>query len=97
MRHLVCAALLCASISANADSLIARQGSDSIRIYNKPCHAEVIAAVPEAKDMGAAIAMVGGKQYKACWQHRGPVIFLRYEDKDMGSVPVEMFKEDVSI
>jgi hypothetical protein len=97
MRLYACAALLCAFSAQAQDSLIARQGSDSVRLYGRDCHPEVVAAVPEAVDMQAATATVGGQPYKACWERRGPVIFLRYEDKDMGQVPVEMFKEDASI
>lgn len=94
MRALIGAALLCAAGSSFAQTMIARQGSDSVRLSQAPCHAEVAAAVPEAKDWRAALAVVGGQPYKACWTVRGPVVFMRYEDGDAGAIPVQMFKED---
>ena len=94
MRKFILAALLCAAGSSFAQTMIARQGSDSVRLYDKPCHAEVAAIVPEAKDWRAALAVVGGQPYKACWTVRSPVVFMRYEDGDMGSIPVELFKQD---
>jgi hypothetical protein len=94
---LLAAAVACFALPVHSASLVARQEGDSIRIYDKPCHAEVVRAIPETKDMGAAMALVGGKQYKACWESRGPVIFIRYEDGDAGVIPAQLFKEEVGI
>lgn len=87
---LVLAGALCGP--ALAEDMVAKSGSDYIRLTEAPCLGEY---VPEA-DRGsfrAAYAQVDGESFKACWSMRaGGQVIIAYEDGDWGLVPSHEFK-----
>lgn len=100
MRFLVLgAALLCASVHAD---LVARQGSDSVRLLEEPCtDAEVLAAIhalePQADDFQRAITEWKGKRYEGCWHPGDPgTIHVIYGD-GQGIAPVRDLKDEQAI
>lgn len=101
MRRFIVAALLCAAGSSFAqDSMVARFGSDSVRIYPVACKSKVILgnAPAELREaLGRAVAWISGKSYEACWTAAMGGVVLFYEDGDQGMVPAQEFKEDNGI
>jgi hypothetical protein len=100
MRPILAAALLCASISVHSASLIAKQGSDWVRIYDQPCaDKNVLPRLPEAVrgEYQKAEAFFGGKTFSACWVANGGGVHLIYEDGDQGIVPFRDLKEDAGV
>jgi hypothetical protein len=97
-RALVLAAVIAAG-SAMAGELVARSGSDYVRITDKPCTtAEVLALLPA--DMHdkfqEATAQVDGKTFQGCWlMGQDERVYLRYSDGDMGILRYSLFKPGV--
>jgi hypothetical protein len=90
------AALLCAALSANADSAIFRSGADSVEITDEPCHAAVVPLIPAQvlEHFRAANALIGGKLIQACWALRSDgMVHLVYADSDVGLVPAGAFQK----
>lgn len=88
MKRFILASAALLAFSASAD-YIARQGKDYVRFSEGPCVLDV-----EQKDvMLSAVAVIGGKEFKACW---APIslqyIHVLYEDGDQGLVPVKDLK-----
>lgn len=92
---LVCAAALLAA-PALADELVASNGSDSVRLSDKPCASEPVLKrlTPRFREvMREATAVVGGQPYRACWITNGELAHLLYEDGDQGIIPLADFKQ----
>lgn len=84
---------------AHAD-LVARDGSTSVFITEKPCtHRSVLAQIKADfhELWRAGGATINGKAYMGCWAVLKGTVFLIYEDGDVGQVPVADFKRAPSI
>ena len=95
---LLCAAALLAA-PALADELVASNGTDSVRLSDKPCSSEPVLQrlTPRFREvMREATASVGGQQYRACWITNGDSAHLLYEDGDQGIIPLADFKQPKS-
>lgn len=94
------AVAICASIvafSASADSMIATNGKDSVRLYQAPCAANVLAHIPPHlhEQFQQASATVDGKEWGACWTLRPDgMVMLVYSDGDGGLIPAMQFTRD---
>jgi hypothetical protein len=96
MKTLLGAALLCAALTAQADSAIFRSGADSVEITDEPCHAAVVPLIPAEvlEHFRAANALIGGKLIQACWALRSDgMVELVYQDADVGQVPINAFRK----
>jgi hypothetical protein len=90
------AALLCAALSASADSAIFRSGADSVEITDEPCHAAVVPLIPAQvlEHFLAANALIAGKLIQACWALRSDgMVEIMYADSDVGQVPISAFRK----
>jgi len=93
----MCSALVAAPAFAN--DLVARQGSDVIRLVNAACTSEgVLSRVsPQMRSQfRAAQATVDGRTYAACWRMTPSAAHLVYEDGDQGLVPLSALKPQLS-
>ncbi|HMA08342.1 MAG TPA: hypothetical protein VKP68_10785 [Ramlibacter sp.] len=94
---LLCAAALAAA-PAVAQDLVVRQGNDTIRLADAPCTSEqVLARLQPAiqAEFKAALAVVEGRTFEACWRPAGEVVHLLYEDGDQGVVPLADLKPEL--
>jgi len=92
------AALAIAMSPALADDLVARQGSDSVRLADGPCQSERVLARLEPgsqSDYKSASAVFQGQQYTACWRVVGSIAHLVYEDGDQGMIPLAELKREM--
>lgn len=98
MRYvLLCAAL--AVTPAFADDLIARSGSDTVRLADSPCSSEQVLKHLQPQmhaQFRAASAVVEGRSFSACWRVMGQVAHLLYEDGDQGVIPLTDLKREVT-
>jgi hypothetical protein len=95
---LLCAAALAAA-PAMAQDLVARQGNNIVRLTDGPCTSEPVLArlQPEFRSgFKAALAVVEGRTFEACWRRTGNVAHLLYEDGDQGIVPLSDLKPDLT-
>jgi hypothetical protein len=95
---LLCAAALIAA-PAMADELVAKNGSDQVRLSDSPCKNEqVLERIKPAyrAELRDASAVVEGQSFKACWIANGDVAHLLYEDGDQGLIPLSDFKAPAS-
>jgi hypothetical protein len=96
MRHILAAALLCASFSAGAD-LVAENGRDSLRLAQAPCSNEKVLALirEEHRDkFKAAVANVAGQRYAACWADPGEGYYITiFEDGEVSVLSITIFVE----
>lgn len=91
LTALVIAAAACIG-AANAETLTARQGNDSVTLYEKPCtNPDIVKRLNDGvvQDFQAASAVFQGQSYQACWIPSGNVVYLIYEDGDQGMIPVQ--------
>jgi hypothetical protein len=94
---LLCAAL--AAAPAIAGDLVARQGSDTIRLADEPCTSQLVLGRLEARlhsKYKAASAVVQGQNFAACWRPAGRAVHLMYEDGDQGILPMEALKPELT-
>lgn len=94
---LLCVAL--AAAPAFAADLVARQGSDTVRLADGPCTSETVLALldPQLRShYKAATAVVQGRSFSGCWRKTGSVAHLLYEDGDQGIVPMAELKPEMS-
>lgn len=94
---LFCVAL--AAAPAMASELVARQGSDTIRLANAACTSEPVLnrLDPQLRSQfRAASAVVQGRTYSACWRMTPTAAHLVYEDGDQGLVPLADLKPQLS-
>jgi hypothetical protein len=94
---LLCAAL--AAAPALAGDLVARQGSDTVRLADGPCTSETVLAQLDPRlhsQYKAASAIVQGQTFAGCWRKTGSVAHLLYEDGDQGIVPIADLKPEMS-
>ena len=88
-----------AAAPAFADQLVARQGSDSVRLYEGACKSELVLRRVEpnaADDYKAAVANFQGQNFVACWRKMGGVAHLVYEDGDQGIIPMTELKPELT-
>ena len=91
---LLCAAALIAA-PALADEMIASNGTDSVRLSDRPCTSQpVLAQVKPVyhSALRSATAVVAGQSFRACWIANGDAARLLYEDGDQGEIPLVDFK-----
>lgn len=96
----ILSALVAASfaMSAQSETMIARQGSDWVRVTDAPCTNEKVLshlAAGAGKQFRAATSGISGAPYAACWVPSGKMAFMVYEDGDKGLIPLAEFKEDL--
>ena len=92
----VCAAL--AMTPAFADTLVARQGDDSVRLADVPCRSEAVLGRIEPNihsDYKSATARLAGQSFVACWREMGSVAHVVYEDGDQGLIPMAELKREL--
>ena len=98
MRSIALIASLLVGFPSVADgTLVARNGDDQVRIFDKPCpYASVLRFIPEEKRalFRKADTRVGGQRWFACWIKLDDHYGLIYEDGDKGVIPVSEFKLD---
>ena len=94
---LLCAALAAAPVMA--DDLIARNGSDSVRLGEAPCTSQLVLGRLQPQmhpQYKAAQAQVDGQNFVACWRVVGNAAHLLYEDGDQGIIPLAELKPELS-
>jgi hypothetical protein len=100
MRYaILCAAALLA-VPAFADEVVVSNGSDTVRLSDKPCTSEqVLKQLPSSvhHTLKAASAVVEGHEFIACWRLEGNLAHLLYEDGDQGLIPVKEFRETKAV
>lgn len=100
-RALVIAVLALAAGVAGAETLVARQGNDVVRIETtKPCtDPNVLRHIPkELHDrFNAASARIGGQNYAACATPLQGGAYLVFDDGDQDMVPRDQLKPEQSI
>ena len=80
---------------AFAETLVANQGSDSVRLTDKPCTNPLVLvhiAIAQQEAYKAGSAVFQGQNYSACWRVMGDVAHLLYEDGDQGVVSMGLLK-----
>jgi hypothetical protein len=87
---------------AKAGEMVARNGSDEVRVSDKPCANGAVVehirlAGGNVDTFREAAVRFGGKSYAACYRVAGGFVHLVYEDGDQGIVPTGEFKEPNSI
>lgn len=93
-KTLISLVVLACCTSAAADDMVLRQGQNSLRLQQAPCALPVEDGKPGEK---AAVATLDGRQYRGCWTAAGGIVYLRYEDGDVGHVRVEAFTREEGI
>lgn len=94
--------VLCAALAAStvfAESLVARNGNDSVRLVDGPCTSELVLGRLQPQMHGqykAASAVVEGQNFVACWRVVGNSAHLLYEDGDQGIIPLAELKPELS-
>ena len=94
--------LLCAAMAAApaiAGDLVARQGSDSVRLAEGPCKVEQVLSQLDPrlqKIYKEATATVQGRTFAACWRMTPNGAHLLYEDGDQGLVPTSDLKPELT-
>lgn len=80
------------------ETLVARQGDDSVRLSDAACKSElVIARLPgKADEYRAASAVFQGQRFQACWRMVGGAAHLIYEDGDQGIIPATELKPELT-
>jgi hypothetical protein len=95
-------AILCAALAAApaiAGELVARQGSDTIRLADAACTSEPVLSrlQPQTRSQfRAATAFVQGRTFVACWRMTPNAAHLVYEDGDQGLIPLTDLKPQLS-
>lgn len=97
----VCLAIAAAAAAAPAlaEELVARQGTDSVRLSDAACESKLVLSRVEpgsAEEYKAATAEFQGQNFVACWRTMGAVAHLVYEDGDQGIIPLEELKPELS-
>ena len=95
---LLCGAALAAAPAMSQD-LVARQGNDTVRLADAPCTSEQVLSrlKPELRaQFRAALAVVEGRTFEACWRPAGNAAHLLYEDGDQGLVPLADLKPELT-
>lgn len=102
MKAFVLVAAAAAAIAAApsfAQTLVARQGDDSVRLSDGECKSQLVLSRlqgEQTEDFHAATAVFQGQNFNACWRQMGNVAFLIYEDGDQGIIPLQELKPELS-
>ena len=101
MKAIAVAAALAALAAAPsfAQTLVARQGDDSVRLSDGACQSELVLSRLESgqhEEFHAATAVFQGQNFQACWRAMGNVAFLIYEDGDQGIIPLQELKPELA-
>ena len=99
MKRAFVAGIAMLALSAQADDMVASNGTDSVRLTQQPCPPAILATIPpqfqaQAK---AASASVSGTSYTACWVASGSYVVLQYEDGDTGVIPMSQFRRSPGV
>lgn len=89
-------ALLAAIVAfpASAD-YVSRQGADYIRLTEGECPASVPMPADQRSRFLGAVAVVDGKEYRACWALRQDgMVLVFYDDGDAGLIHSSQFKPE---
>lgn len=91
----ILAILLLLAAPVFAQDLVAKNGSDSVRITDQPCPVEVLKHIEQGSRgyFRAALAIVGGKTFEACWAESNGTAFIQYADGDRGMIPMAAFTD----
>jgi hypothetical protein len=84
---------------AHAD-WVARQGESSVRLYEKPRTNEAVLKLipPQFRTrFQAAVGLIAGARYEACWTKDPNGAYLVYEDGDQGMVPAGDLKRPIDL
>lgn len=92
MKRALYAVLLAASPVFAAD-LVARNGTDSLRLTGESCPAAVLALIPPEyhEAMRKAVAHVRGQKWVGCYLVVGDMVLVQYDDGETGAVPLALF------
>lgn len=88
------AAVLALSV-LSADDMVASNGRDSVRLFDRPCSSETVLALVAPQfhsKLRDAVSTIAGQSFRACWTVQGYMAHLVYEDGDQGLVPLSEFK-----
>jgi hypothetical protein len=97
---LLAAIAACFALPAQSSTMLARQGSDWVRVTDKPCTDQRVlshlAPGAESRFM-AASSIIGGAPFAACWTLSGNMALIIFDDGDKGMIPLSAFKEDLGV
>lgn len=96
-RILILVASMMLASGVAAETMRASNGKDTVRLFDTPCMrlAVLKQLTPDLQvRMRKAEAIVGGREYSACWIVDGDSAHLLYEDGDQGLIPLTDFKPD---
>jgi hypothetical protein len=100
MLAMAVALLLGACATTHADSVVARNGNNAVRLIDQPCSNEGVlkklAPAMRAR-MRDADALVEGNRYHACWIVEGNSAHLLYDDGDQGLIPLADFHPELGV
>lgn len=102
-RVLCAAAVLALPLAlppAFADSLVARDGGNLVRLIDGPCQSEQILTklLPHMQgQFKAASVVLQGETFSACWRVQGNAAHLLYEDGDQGLIPLADLKPELTV
>lgn len=88
-------ALLLAGGGAGAKDLVAREGSDEVRLSDEPCtDAATLAQIPPQLhgDFSKASGRMAGQDYQGCWRRAGSAAHIVWQDGDQGLVPFSVLR-----
>jgi hypothetical protein len=96
-----CATLAAALVSAPsfAQTMVARQGDDSVRLTEDACKSQLVISRLDpgmADEFHAASAVFQGQRFQACWRMMGNAAYLIYEDGDQGVIPASELKPELT-
>ena len=97
---LLVAAVMAAGPAIAGSDMVFKAGNDMLRLSDSPCvHAGTLAQiVPEWREkFKKAQAVVGGKQFYACWIADKDGVFVLFEDGDTSRLPTTVFKPDEGV
>ena len=99
MRRFLLAAVLAAGPAMSAD-MVLKVGDDMLRLSDSPCvNAGILAQLTEEwrGKFRKAVAVVGGKQFEACWIAEPESVYVTYSDGDESRFPIAAFTRDAGI
>lgn len=99
MRLLLLCAALAAAPAMAGNTLVARQGGDTVRLADEPCTSPVVLSrlSPQLhSQFRAAMATVEGRTFAGCWRKAGNAAHVLYEDGDQGLVPLADLKPELT-
>ncbi len=96
MRILIVALALVA-FSAHAETMVANNGKDTIRLWNEPCKTpDVVKRLREEyrEQFQRADGDIDSETFQGCWILHGSDVYLMWNDGDKSLLPMTDFKPD---